>query len=53
MEINKVKIVTDGGPWVNHNYACPVYYNSHKAVYDLDKGVFCPSWMAQKDGLIS
>ena len=49
MQVMKIDIVTDGGPWAEHNYPCPVYTNC-KAVLDLDKGIFQPSWIAQKHG---
>jgi len=45
----EINIVTDGGPWVEHDYPCPVYSNLN-GVYDMDKGIFKPSWVAQKRG---
>lgn len=46
----KVEIITDGGPWAEHNFPCPVYVQSRSAVYNLNTCVFEPSWTAQKDG---
>jgi len=44
-----VTMVTDGGPWVSHNYPCPVVENE-PAVWDMNANVFRPSWAAQRDG---
>lgn len=44
-------IVTDGGPWAQHNMPCAVY-QQQKAVYSLGTGIFLPSWEAQKDGFM-
>ncbi len=49
MQIHEPQIVTDGGPWAEHDYACPVYADQH-AVLVLDDGVFRPSGAAQRDG---
>jgi hypothetical protein len=49
MKPYEIKMETDGGPWVSHDYPCPVY--SHlNSVYDMDKGIFQPSWVAQERG---
>lgn len=50
METHYPDIVTDGGPWADHDMACPVYYLSKPAVLDLNTGVFHPSWKAQDQG---
>lgn len=42
-------IVTDGGPWAMHDYACPVC-QERKAVIDLSAGHFQPCWSCQEDG---
>lgn len=49
MILAQIKIESDGGPWVNHNYPCPVIRDSH-AVFNLNTGVFEPSWGAQRAG---
>lgn len=40
---------TDGGPWVSHNYPCPVI-GAEPAVWDMNANVFLPSWAAQREG---
>jgi len=50
MEDFKPTIVTDGGPWANHNMPCAVYDQKEKAVLNLNSGVFQPSWKAQQNG---
>lgn len=42
-------IVTDGGPWAEHDYACPVCRTRH-AVLDLSTGIFQPCWTCQTAG---
>ncbi len=42
-------IITDGGPWAEHNMPCAVK-QSEPAVLDLGTGIFMPSWEAQRDG---
>jgi hypothetical protein len=49
MDLMKPKVVTDGGPWAEHNMPCAVM-NDEPAVLDGSTGVFLPSWKAQKDG---
>ena len=49
MKLHEPQIFTDGGPWATHDYACPVFKNQH-AVLDMNKGIFTPSWAAQKEG---
>ncbi len=44
-------IDTDGGPWAKHNKPCPVFQDEH-AVFDLNIGIFLPSWKAQREGWI-
>lgn len=43
-------IVTDGGPWADHDMACAVYSQSEKAVIDIHTGKFHPSWRAHGEG---
>jgi hypothetical protein len=50
MDIYRIKFETDGGPWVEHDYPCPVHYGILNAVYDMDRDIFKPSWSAQKAG---
>jgi len=44
-------IVTDGGPWCSHDMPCAVFSDLH-AVYDLNSGIFKPSWNAQAEGWV-
>jgi len=46
----KPTIITDGGPWANHNMPCAVMDQTEKAVLDLNSNVFQPSWKAQENG---
>lgn len=48
-ELLKVTMHTDGGPWVSHNYPCPLY-RTEPAVWDMNSNVFLPSWAAQREG---
>jgi hypothetical protein len=51
VDVHKPTVVTDGGPWVEHDMPCPVSWTEkHKAVLDLDTAIFQPSWNAQKHG---
>lgn len=49
MKLSEIEIRTDSGPWAEHNYPCPIYWE-RPAVYNLGKGIFSPSWQAQKMG---
>lgn len=49
MDVRQPRIVTDGGPWAQHDQACAVYQDQ-KAVINLNRGIFEPSWAAQSDG---
>lgn len=49
MDIHEPKILTDGGPWAMHDYACPILRDRH-AVLRMNDGIFTPSWDAQKLG---
>jgi len=50
LKIIKIKIDDfNGSPFCSHNYPCPVYFNLH-AVYDMNEGIFKPSWKAQNEG---
>jgi hypothetical protein len=42
-------VVTDGGPWATHDYACMVC-RREKAVIDLGTGIFGPCWQCQSEG---
>jgi hypothetical protein len=37
---------------VTHNYPCPIWFTSEKAVYTNPDGHFLPSWRAQKEGWV-
>ena len=43
------KVVTDGGPWADHNMPCAVCW-SRAAVLNLNDGVFEPCWECQRTG---
>ena len=43
-------IHSDGGPWVTHDMACPVFFENCRAVYDMDRRVFMPSDSARIQG---
>ena len=49
MNLLRPTIVTDGGPWAEHDYPCPVHLDE-PAVLHLDTGIFHPSWKADKEG---
>jgi hypothetical protein len=40
----------DYGIALSHNMPCPVYYETEKAVFSMNEGVFHPSWQAHKIG---
>jgi hypothetical protein len=42
-------IVTDGGPWCEHDMACAIC-RRRKAVIDLESGIFQPCWGCQRAG---
>jgi len=44
----KIKIITDGGPWAQHNMPCAICHLKH-AVYELENGHFHPCWDCQKE----
>lgn len=48
-DLLKPTIVTDGGPWAEHNMPCPVLGTEH-AVLELETGIFNPSHKARKEG---
>lgn len=51
MQARKPNIVSDGGPWAEHDQACAVRHDiPAKAVYNCNTRVFEPSWNAQSDG---
>ena len=41
VEAHKPVIVTDGGPWAEHDQLCAVC-SEHKAVLDVATGIFFP-----------
>lgn len=49
MKLIEIEIHTDGGPWAEHNYPCPIFWE-RPSVYELGYGIFSPSWEAQKKG---
>ena len=49
MELLKIKIVTDGGPWAQHNYPCPVC-RVKPAVINVGTGRFNACWSCQDKG---
>ena len=49
MELNKIEIITDGGPWAVHNMPCAVCGKKH-AVIELWSGRFQPCWSCQGKG---
>ena len=48
VELHKPVIVTDGAPWADHDYVCPVC-QVKGAVLDLDSGRFQPCWGCQSN----
>jgi len=51
VELLKIKIESDGGPWCIHDMPCAVCGINH-AVYDLSVGKFQPCWDCQKKGFV-
>ena len=49
MELHIPKVVTDGGPWADHDQACAVC-REEPAVLDLTSGCFDPCWKCQTKG---
>lgn len=49
VEIHHPVVVTDGGPWAEHDQACAVC-RQRKAVLDLHTGIFEPCWDCQRIG---
>ena len=49
MELHKPVILTDGGPWAEHDHACSVCH-VEKAVLRLDGYTFLPCWKCQEMG---
>lgn len=47
MKLFKPTIVTDGGPWVQHNMPCLCLKNH--AVYNMDKGRFEFCWECKRE----
>jgi len=51
MELLQPKIVTDGGPWANHNMPCAVCGKAH-AVLDLSTAIFHPCRFCAKEWVL-
>ena len=51
MELAKIEIETDGGPWAFHNMPCSVCGREH-AILELWSGHFQPCPSCQKKGFI-
>ncbi len=49
MELHTVQLQIHG-PVAEHDKVCAVYWNHESAVYNLNEGVFYPSWRAQSEG---
>lgn len=49
LPVHQPEIITDGGPWAEHDMACAVCHTS-KAVIDVGTGVFQPCWECQNTG---
>lgn len=51
MNLAEIEVNDFGGsPVAEHNYPCPVYWRSQKAVYHLNTGIFHPSHAAHEFG---
>lgn len=48
-DLHEPVIVTDGGPWAEHDMACAVCHQ-RKAVLELHSGNFQPCWSCQSQG---
>ena len=42
--------ILNHGIYAEHDQACAVAWQSSKAVYNMNEGVFQPSWKAQEQG---
>lgn len=49
MDLAKIEVFTDGGPWADHNMPCAVCRKKH-AVLDLSCGIMRPCWGCQGKG---
>jgi hypothetical protein len=49
MELAKIEVMTDGGPWATHNMPCPVCRDNH-ALLDLSCGVMKPCRHCREKG---
>jgi hypothetical protein len=52
MPLAEIKIITDGGPWANHNMPCPICLKN-PAVMHLWNGTFQPCWECQGNGYLT
>lgn len=48
-ELSELKLDMSHGLIAFHNQRCGIDFNE-KAVYDLNNGIFHPSWRAHRDG---
>lgn len=51
IDLHEPIIVTDGGPWAEHDVACAVCHE-RKAVLELATGHFRPCWTCQSQGWV-
>jgi hypothetical protein len=51
VRMHKPRILTDGGPFAEHDHACAVC-SLRKSVLDISNYVFQPCWQCQKDGWV-
>lgn len=49
LDLHKPVINSDGGPWADHDYACPVC-QERKAIINLNTGHFNPCDQCRADG---
>jgi len=52
MELAKIEVKTDGGPWCEHNMPCSVCGKT-VAVMDMNSGTFEPCWECQQQGWLT
>jgi hypothetical protein len=49
MRLHVPVILTDGGPWAEHDHACSVCA-INSSVLNLNTGIFEPCWLCQGSG---
>lgn len=52
MELAKIEVKTDGGPWCEHNMPCGIC-GKRFAVYNMSEGTFEPCWECQRVGWLT